>query len=338
MIMLRSFNDPLQALREKLLDLWDNPPTAVRDAPIIDLLRQACDRLKSKDKRLFVVIDEFEELIILHGIDAERVAPVREVLQAVGSKGNDYSALCVLLAFRSDYEGLVADLRLPPLVQDRNWKCIPPFTTQAAHEHLAGSGIQFGGQVVKTVLVEAAGVEGTRDLIRPITLNMMGRLLERFAGALPPFEAGTLLSEDIRQSLDKTNLRDHARSILRPMLTDEGTKRPRTVGQLRETTGLNPNTIEGCLLELNSLGFVRRLSQEKELATRLWEVSHDFVAGIIFQLLEAGPRKKLTQRIRPFLMPAALTLWWLAYIIIAGPPSKYANATDRAVRILSAYL
>jgi hypothetical protein len=267
-------------------------------------LQDACEYLAGKKERLLLVLDQFEELLILHEkpestpdeqSDEPEVGPViidavRQFLHAV--KDQPLPGLCVLLSLRTDYEGMLSQLELPPLEQGRNWFKVDPFTERAARDFLAG-GFEKGVSepLLDRVLEEAATVEETRGLIRPITLNMLGTVLNRMSGELSGKEQrGGLLTADVRHTLNAPELRDHAREVLAPLLTDAGTKHPRRVEQLSVATGLEPHAIEGCLLKLYDCGLVRRLNLAPQLGDRVWEISHDFAARLLVIILHTQRR------------------------------------------------
>ena len=246
-------------------------------------MQDACEYLDKWDEWLLLVLDQFEELLILHekpestpGEPSDEPAPGLVIIEAVRQflhevQNQPLPGLCVLLALRTDYEGMLSRLELPPLEQGRNWFKVSPFTERAARDFLAGgfkSGINE--TLLDRVLSEAATVEETRGLIRPITLNMLGTVLTRMSGELSGREQhGGLLAADVRRTLNTPQLRDHAAEVLTPLLTDSGTKHPRRVDELAKVTQLEPHVIEGCLLGPSNRGLVRRLNRVPQLADRV---------------------------------------------------------------------
>jgi hypothetical protein len=102
-----------------------------------------------------------------------------------------------------------------------------------------------------------------------------------------------------------------ARAILPHMLTEADTKRPVPIGKLSETTGLEPQVILGCLLDLELSGYVRQISRPAEIANRVWEVSHDFVARLLGPILKT-PFQTFWGRLGLLLYPLSLGVWGLA--------------------------
>jgi hypothetical protein len=179
---------------------------------------------------------------------------------------------------------------------------------------LRGGFKQIGEARVKDVLLELRAIEETPGLVRPIVLNMVGVILERESGPLSlASKPGVLLSGYVRACVDRSDVRDHAAKILKPMLTQAGTKRPRSVGELATESGLDPDTVEGYLTQMVPPGLVRRITRPDPVGERIWEVSHDFVARLLDPILQ---HRSLTpwQRLRPWLTPATLILWLLVIL------------------------
>jgi hypothetical protein len=233
--------------------------------------------------RLLIVFDQFEELIILHGLQDgepavetnvsgsregeapaeppaagdqpatplfERVAAVRDVLKTLNDDPID--GVKVVLALRSDYRTMLTELDLPSINEPHIQREVGAFTRAQAKAILGESertGFEAGQKKLQSVLSEAAIVDDNRGMIRPIVINMLGRVLQKHADApdLPAHEEGRLLSQEVRAAVEDADVKEHAARILDPMLTDAGTKQPRTVGSLSRSTGLDANIIEGAL-------------------------------------------------------------------------------------------
>jgi hypothetical protein len=80
---------------------------------------------------------------------------------------------------------------------------------------------------------------------------MLGKVLSRIADS-PEAELTTrnLLVGDLRTFINIKERREVSRIILPKMLTDADTKRPRRLGDLSKETGLDPQGVLGCLLDL----------------------------------------------------------------------------------------
>jgi hypothetical protein len=326
-LVVRSYRDPLAELVAglgKLGTVWEKPPTDLPSDPRVRLERAAA-YLGGKS-RLLIVLDQFEEFVILH--DEERRTHLEAFLRDLIER--PIPNVTTLLVLRSDYLGVLDQLDLPPLSQRDNWREIGPFTHAAAATFLDGSGLQLGPELRAEVLKEASEVEENPGLIRPITLNMFGLVLSRFEGRLPRgFAAGRLLTGYIRGELNKPEVREHAVQIVRNMVTDAGTKHPRSEADLANKTKLDPALVRGCLLALGSSGLVRPLDE----VNRVWEVAHDFVARLLAQVVGSW-RTAWWRALQPWVAPASLVLW--LGVLFAALPAYRAYVTEAPLAKLRA--
>ena len=193
-LRLRGLQDPVSTLNEELLrpgQVWQRPPQSIDDCH--ELVERACRQVKPR--RLLIVFDQFEDFVILH--DKERQKQFQDLLAALAERPVD--GLTLLLVLRSDYIGLLENLPVPKLVQNTNWKDVPPFTESEARDFLLGSGLKLGDELMRSVLKEATEIEQTKGLIRPITINLCGLVLGRFATGLPAgFRPGSLIRGFLR--------------------------------------------------------------------------------------------------------------------------------------------
>ncbi len=113
------------------------------------------------------------------------------------------------------------------------------------------------------------------------------------------------------QVQNEPEIRDDAAKILGPMVTESGTKHPRSLSELVEITGLEDWRTKGCLLQLHPRGLVRALDQSLEQ----WEIAHDFLAWLVGQLL-GRIRRPWWRASLPFVAPALLA-WWLGTVFLA---------------------
>ena len=113
------------------------------------------------------------------------------------------------------------------------------------------------------------------------------------------------------------------------MITDAGTKEPRTESALVELSGLEEWQVKSGLTGLGAQGLVREL----EGGEPTWEVSHDFIARAIGRLL-GRLKPSLFQRARPFVAPVALILW-IALIGLFIPDWLQRNVEQRVIKFMS---
>jgi len=216
-IRLRGYQDPVAVLKQELLKpgvIWQRP--AAVEGEILALLERVCRYVRPK--RLLVILDQFEEFVILQ--DEDKQKRFEALMSDLGKQ--PVAGLTFLFVFRSDYIGLIEKLALPPLNQNTNWKEVPPFTEKAARGFVQGSGLQVGDNLLYDVLREAAEIEQTRGIIRPVTINLCGLVLGRFATGLPRgFRPGGLIRGFLRESIWLPPIRDVA-PVLVPHLISAG--------------------------------------------------------------------------------------------------------------------
>jgi hypothetical protein len=145
-IQLRGYQDPVSVLTAKVREpgvIWTTRPRDIAD--VRQLLERACQKLRPEP--LLIVFDQFEEFVILHD-EPQRQAFEHLLASLVQTP---IEGLTVLLILRSDYVGILESLGLPKLVQEKNWKEVPPFMESAATTFLRGSNLQISEEVVRGV-------------------------------------------------------------------------------------------------------------------------------------------------------------------------------------------
>lgn len=300
-IRLRGFQDPFDMLEEELRKpgvIWQKPSTEKLN--LTTLFRSASRHIRPK--RLLVVLDQFEEFVILR--DHEQQQRFEQIFSDL-LKDAATSNLTFLLVFRSDYIGLIEKLSLPLLAQDANWKEIPPFTERAAQAFIRESGLEVSDGLLRDVLREAAEIEQTKGLIRPVTVNLCGLVLGRFASGLPRgFRSGGLIRGFLRESVLLPSIREVSTRLIPHLITNYVTKRPRKIDELAQDSGLDPAAIRGCLRVLgqSDRAVVRPLDADQQT----WEVSHDFLVPLLDSIM-ARWRISFWRRTRPWLPWIAMT-------------------------------
>jgi hypothetical protein len=254
------------------------------------------------------VIDQFEEFLILH-TEEKRSAFVRFLDDLVK---NPIEGLRLLLVFRSDYRPLVFKLDLPLLVAGQNWQELAPYSRGEATLFLQGGGRKLSPEALNELFLGLDQIEETRGLYRPITLNMVGLVLQRMGGRLEG-DPARLIQSYLTTCLTESQSRDFAKPVLATMITDAGTKVPRTEADLVISTGFEPWQIKATLSDLAQQGLVRRL----EGAVPVWEIAHDFLARIIGQLI-GRLKPTFVSRAQPLVAPIVL-LGWIAIAVLAVP-------------------
>jgi hypothetical protein len=322
-IRLRGYQDPLTVLEQELQKpgvIWERPSDKRTD--LRSLLERACRYIHPR--RLLIVLDQFEEFVILQ--DAERQQHLGQLLSSL--REQPIAEVTFLLVFRSDYIGLIEKLSLPPLLQDTNWKEVPPFTESAARDFMRGSGLQASDELLRDVLREAAEIEQAKGLVRPVTVNLCGLVLGRFATGLPRgFRPGNLIRGFLRESITLPQVRDIAPNLIPQLITSYVTKRPRTVTELAKDTTLDPAAVRGCLRVLgqSDRAIVRPLDADQQT----WEISHDFLVPLL-DSITARWKISFWRRLRYWLPWLAATT--LAIAAVAASRLQ-PNPRDELVRL-----
>ena len=300
-VQTRLFGNPIEHLRAALTDepgLFARGPSP--DVSIRTLLERLGDSRKRRgDSSLLLVIDQFEEFMILN--DESARAPFAQLLEDITK--NPIGGIRILLIFRSDYRALVFKLELPPLLAHENWEELPPYDRGEATVFIQGGGRRLSPEALDDLFGGLDRIDGTPGLYRPITLNMVGLVLERMGRALEG-DPAQLVQHYLRNCLTGSESRDFVKPILTKMISDTGTKEPRTAPILAAATGFQLWQVQASLADLADRGVVRRLEGKDPI----WEISHDFVARILGQLI-GRTKPGAFLRIRPFIAPTVLCGW-----------------------------
>lgn len=324
-VRARLFGDPFTSIRAALLvpgNIWQKPPK--HNGDLTDLLQRAQDHIKPKV--LLLVLDQFEEFVVLHSPDKRNA--FRRFLQSVVQ--NPPLGLRILLVIRSDYIGLVEQDGLPPFEQHKNWEEVPPFTERDAMQFLADSGLQIGTTLRQKILDESREIEDTPGQIRPITINLFGMVLKQSSERLPSsYRPGSLLRSYLKDIVNRSSIREHAARVLTLMVTAAGTKCPKSLSDLAATTRVDFRIIRGCLIRLGEEGLVRELDPEGGI----WEISHDFVARLLHYVF-LGWRANIWRRIQPWVAIIAV-IGWLVMVAVMIPAYTKLYAAQQKPQVLT---
>jgi hypothetical protein len=300
-IALRVDHDPETQLRQALLGmpkLFGEPPSS--KAGLKELFAKASkERQRKKAGPLLLVIDQFEEFLILN--DEAARAPVIALLHDLDK--TPLPALRLLCVFRSDYRELLFKLGLPRYIPGENSFELAPFLRSEAEGLLSRSGHVLSPEGYKSLFAGLDRIEEARGLYRPITLNMVGLVLERMNGRIDG-DPERLIERYLRNCLAQGQSRDFSRGVLGKMITESGTKEPREVATLASLTRFEPWQVESTLTDLEGFGLVRALDGKRSR----WEVSHDFLARQIGILL-GRMRLAWVRRAAPLALAIAASVW-----------------------------
>ena len=309
----RGFQDPLQAAAAGISEpglLWQKPPTS--EDPIAQL-RRARTRAKQMRRRILIVVDQFEEFLILH--NKEAVSRSCRRLRMLSEEAAD--GLTILLVFRSDYEHIVDAIDLPRMHQSENWYDVGAFNRGDAIQFMRGGFPDIDEGLLNRLMRGLEEVEGTPGLYRPIALNMGGLVLFTDAGRLAQ-SPERLIQRYIRDAIRTPEIAELAPMILETMITEGGTKTPNVaLGKLAKEARRPVPEVRRCMNRLAVLSLVKALDDECEH----WEICHDFIASILSQVLRRTGRL-IWPSVRRMLAP---TIAAFATLAIAIPAAVYSQ-------------
>ena len=305
----RLFDAPMEHLRDALLRpevLFSRRPGA--RLSLRDLLEKAAEvRRKTAARPLLIVIDQFEEFLILHSEEqGESFAALLSNLVK-----DPIDGLRLLLVFRSDYRPLIFKLDLPRLAGGENWQELAPYDRAAAVSLLQGGGRELSSKALDALFRGLDRIEEAPGLYRPITLNMVGLVLRRMGHKLRG-DPGQLIQSYLKDCLTAGESRDFAKPLLAAMITDAGTKEPRSEAELATLTGFEPWQVTATLVDLARQGLVRRL----EGSQPNWEIAHDFLARTL-GLLIGRLKRSIIARTREPLIATIVLLGWFILALVA---------------------
>jgi hypothetical protein len=295
-IEARVWQDPLDALGMALANLESAKRSkANADRPLRSLIEDTAE----KSERLLVVLDQFEEFVILAKPESRQAFAALVTDLRIRSV-KDFTLLLVL---RSDYQSLLEDAGLPALRSRENLFQLARFQLPAAATFMKRSKLDLQPAALDRLLTSAAELDDTPGLVRPITINVIGHVLAAGRTVASSLDAGTLVRQYIEQTLQQPTIRDHAPRLLEKMITEQGTKQPRSEQGLATDAALRPAEVRAVLNCLCDAGLARPLDP----ARGEWELSHDFIARAILRYL-GRQRRKLLRRVGAYAAPALFLL------------------------------
>lgn len=310
-VTVRGVREPLQQIRRDLLlpdAVWRNPKDDPGESPAA-LAQRAATHLSGADHRLYIVFDQFEELLILHERSSPEVKGVLEFIKAV-TVGDSGSVPTILLVMRSDFEGRVRELGLPAERMGENKEVVRLVSEPHAEAFLERGEVEdaaIRGRLVR----EASNLEETRGKLRFITLNFLGLAAAEAPRRLRRGLTGRgLLRGTVRDWVTEPAVREQADAVLRPMISEEETKKPLSLAEIAKASGLRESEVARVLMQFERDGLVRRLQNE----TDIWEISHDFVARLLQRVLD-DLRGSLLVRARPWVGAA---VGFAILLVLAG--------------------
>jgi Leucine-rich repeat (LRR) protein len=311
----RAWQDPEAALSAAVAKLGAAKKWKLGEAKNLRLLLETL--AKRADEKVLIVLDQFEEFFILAG--SERQKSFTAFIDDLRAK--PIEGLKLLLVLRSDYKTAIDELGLPLLRQGENWQEVGRFTIGAGIKFIARSGLALQPDALDRIATSASELDDSPGMIRPITLNVVGHVLSQGRATAPSLDAEQIVRGYIEQSVEQPAIREIAPRVLKEMVTDQGTKRPRKEQELVEQTGLRPGEVRAVMNGLSGTALARPL----DAAQGVWELSHDFVARAVGRYL-GRRRVDWPGLIRAFAAPA---LFGLMAAALAGAIIWNANAAER---------
>jgi hypothetical protein len=302
------FADPVAKLRRAVITAGDNQASD-GDVALRDLLKNLAQaRARSHKRPVLLIIDQFEECLVPH--QGAAPSPLIAVLDDLVD--DPIANLTILLVFRSDYLPLMSKLDLPRPDVGKNWQELGPYDRGEATTFLQDGGRHLSPAMLDQLFQGLDRIEEARGIYRPITLNMVGLVLERMGGTSQG-DPERFIQTYVRDSIGAGRSRDFARSVLAQMITGAGTKQQRSEADLAKSTGYCEWQVKATLADLAERGLVRPL----EDVPAVWEISHDVLARVIAELI-GRLQPSEWQRARPFIAPLVL-VGFLALAVIALP-------------------
>ena len=311
----RAWQDPEAALGEAIKKLAEAKKWRLGEAKTLRGLLEAL--AKRADEKVLLVLDQFEEFFILAGSERQKAfTAFLDDLRAKPIRG-----LKLLLVLRSDYKTAIDELGLPLLRQGENWQEVGRFTIAAGAKFMTRSGLALQPGALDRIATSASELDDSPGMIRPITLNVVGHVLSQGRASAPALDAGVLVRRYIEQSVEQPAIREIAPRVLKELVTEQGTKRPRSEQDLVEETRLRPGEVRAVMNGLSAAALARPL----DAAQGVWELSHDFVARAVSRYL-GRRRVDWPTLARAFAAPA---LFGLMAAAAAGAIFWNASAAER---------
>jgi hypothetical protein len=180
--------------------------------------------------------------------------------------------LRILLVVRSDYQTALEEVGLPRLLQGENFYPVGRFRQAVARTFFRNSKLNLRDESLDRLLKSAAELDDTPGMIRPVTLNVLGYVLQQQGGATAPsLDAGMLVRSYIAEAVENPAIRSWVPAVLEGLLTEQGTKRPRREAELATDAKLSTAEVRAVLHALAGGALARPLEKTQDV----WELSHD---------------------------------------------------------------
>ncbi|MFO1417879.1 MAG: SUMF1/EgtB/PvdO family nonheme iron enzyme [Methylotetracoccus sp.] len=271
-------------------------------------LEAAADRV---DGPVLLILDDFEEFL-LAGADDVRKGFVAELNELVA---RPVSAAHLLFVLPSEFLGQIGREGYPAPQLGRNWFAVDCFSLGDAERFVDGAGLPVAMKRLRPLLISAMALDGLPGRVKPITLNLIGRILGRDRKAIRGADAGQLITRYYAEAIGADGLADRVTPVLQHLIGEHGTRRRRTEDELATACGLSPLEIRAVLNGLRSFG----LARPSTASGGTWQLSHDAIARGLRSYLERPDDRPWGRRLLAMAGPAVLALLlglWAASAVV----------------------
>lgn len=281
------------------------------------LLFQRLNSLRTQNRRLVVVLDQFEETLILHHDAPQRLATLADFLRPWAEQRDD--AFTILLSYRNDDLHRLGPARMPQPNFQSNAFELGPFPQHEAEAFLRDAQLPLTEADLDRVLKEARDHEQGDPDVRPIVANLLGLVLVQLTVARRKWlRVGNLARGYVERSLRTVRTDEKTALLLRRLISSSGRAQAARVTDLAAACRLPRFEADSFLLRLQSHGIVRLIEDPTRPALRAWAVAHDFLARLLDRALDRYTAT-LYSRLRPHVHLGLLLLlltpgvWWVRY-------------------------
>ncbi len=311
--VLRSYHKPLEILFSTLTK-EENTSVNVTEEQVLNEIEKAAHQLSQNDQ-LLIILDQFEEFFLLRndpenanetGADEKQINKVRKFFHLFLK--NPPKNVYFLLSYRDDFQQLIDQLELPARNEHINFEQVKLLTFTQAYKFISSCpGLEIPEKRLDSILKEAASID-TTIAFRPIVLNLLGIILEQMVGQKQlGTKEGNLIRQYILNCLGK-ELRQERAELIKAMLTDFNTARPRTLRELSKASKLTISQLDNQMLSMQHYGLVRCIDSDETLQSeRKWQIAHDFVALQLEKVVH-GIHKVFWKKARPWLAPVLISI------------------------------
>lgn len=245
-----------------------------------DSIRSLLERAVASQRpgRLIVAIDQFGSSMLLQS-DEERTK-FKNLFESLQQDSIAGLQLLLILRFDNFDLGHLRRFGLPQPTYPGNRFNISALMPDEAARLLDEMADDLTDDVRSRILQEAQTID--RGTVRPVTLNLIGRALQRVAGNAP---SGRVIEVYLRDLLTSPGFEETAPRLIEAMMRDGGI-RPVNIVTLADELGMDVDWIRKILTSFEKEGLVRALDSP---ANRIFEISHDFVAEQLDKTIRRMP-------------------------------------------------